>query len=299
MFAIGFIYKATNIANGKMYIGQTSQSINNRWKQHLYESTHESGSSYNNYISCAIRKYGAESFSVEEVERCDNSMLNEREKYWIKKFDAINSGYNLTPGGKGRQLYSDDDILRMWNTGKAIRQISEEYGISRQLLRDRLKTLGITKDDVEKRGYYFRCKKARKPIYQYGLDGNFVAEYPSTKEAQKMLKNSGIKSAVNGALLTAAGYQWRKYKVDKIEPVSYEDVHVSRPVYQYSADGEYIRGFSSASSAAKEMELDLCRLHYACQGKQMTHAGFQWRYEKFDRISPSPIKWQKSKRHVA
>lgn len=28
-------------------------------------------------------------------------MLNEKEKYWIKKFDAINNGYNLTLGGDG------------------------------------------------------------------------------------------------------------------------------------------------------------------------------------------------------
>lgn len=38
MSNIGYIYKITNKVNEKCYIGQTSDSIEHRWKGHLYDS---------------------------------------------------------------------------------------------------------------------------------------------------------------------------------------------------------------------------------------------------------------------
>ena len=38
---IGYIYKITNLINGKCYIGQTSRTIEERFKQHLKDSKKE------------------------------------------------------------------------------------------------------------------------------------------------------------------------------------------------------------------------------------------------------------------
>lgn len=49
-----------------------------------------------------MRKYGIENFVIEQLEVCDNSLLNEREKYYIQKYDTLAPlGYNLTRGGDG------------------------------------------------------------------------------------------------------------------------------------------------------------------------------------------------------
>lgn len=56
-------------------------------------------------------------------------------------------------------------------------------------------------------------KALSKPILQFTLDGEFVAEYPSAMEAQRQtgFKNSYINKCLRGKLDKAYGYIW-KYK---------------------------------------------------------------------------------------
>lgn len=56
--------------------------------------------------------------------------------------------------------------------------------------------------------------KLAKTVYQYTLDGVFVAEYPSTMEVQRQLgfKQPSISYCCNGKLKTAYGYKWRYKK---------------------------------------------------------------------------------------
>ena len=56
----GYIYKITNLLNGKIYIGQTRQSIQTRWEQHCF-------SPYVCHFHQAIQKYGRNNFQVEEI----------------------------------------------------------------------------------------------------------------------------------------------------------------------------------------------------------------------------------------
>lgn len=84
------IYEIKNKINGKVYIGQ--HSLN---ELGLYWGSGK-------VIKRAIEKYGIENFERTIIENCSNkNELNEREKYWIKEKDSINSGYNLTEGGTG------------------------------------------------------------------------------------------------------------------------------------------------------------------------------------------------------
>lgn len=55
--------------------------------------------------------------------------------------------------------------------------------------------------------------KLSKPVLQYTLDGEFVAEYPSGMEAHRVTgcKQSGINNCCLGKLKTSYGYVW-KYK---------------------------------------------------------------------------------------
>lgn len=50
-------------------------------------------------IDGAIRKYGKENFLVCIIEECPDELLNEKECYYIEKFDTYYNGYNLTLGG--------------------------------------------------------------------------------------------------------------------------------------------------------------------------------------------------------
>lgn len=94
------IYKIVNLVNGKLYIGQTVKSLQQRWVRHLYLVR----SGENRYLYDSIRYYGVENFLIEEIEKCDSKeVLNEREKFWIKYFKSNNKdfGYNMNDGGTG------------------------------------------------------------------------------------------------------------------------------------------------------------------------------------------------------
>lgn len=94
------IYKITNLLNSKVYIGQTSKSLEERWKQH--QRNLQKGIKYHLYN--AIRKYGINNFNIETIDNVKLSLdLSKKEIFWIKYYNAANRkfGYNGTLGGEG------------------------------------------------------------------------------------------------------------------------------------------------------------------------------------------------------
>lgn len=89
-----YIYKTTNLINGKIYVGKSSKSIS--------ESTSYYGSGI--IFFKALKKYGKENFKKEIIEELESiEEMNNREKYWIETLNAQDSsiGYNLANGGDG------------------------------------------------------------------------------------------------------------------------------------------------------------------------------------------------------
>lgn len=90
------IYKATNILNGKSYIGQTIQSLNKRIQSHLHEQK-------NTYLHNALVKDGLKNFEWQKVMECHSKEeMDYWEKFFIKCYNTKKpNGYNLTDGGEG------------------------------------------------------------------------------------------------------------------------------------------------------------------------------------------------------
>lgn len=107
----GKIYIIKNLINNKVYIGQTTQKLSKRFNGHCCYS--KTDRSINMYIKRAIHKYGRKNFSIELLEECNIEDLNQREQYWIKKYDSYNNGYNLTLGGQDSNYFS---LHRLENT---------------------------------------------------------------------------------------------------------------------------------------------------------------------------------------
>ena len=107
------IYKHTNKVNGKVYIGQTCQKPESRWKHG--EGYRESKKFYN-----AIQKYGWDNFEhvVLESELTLNQ-ANEREAYYIALYDSYKNGYNATIGGSNSAKTSEHKKkIQISNIGK-------------------------------------------------------------------------------------------------------------------------------------------------------------------------------------
>lgn len=99
-----YIYKITNLINGKVYIGQTVNSIEIRFNDHCKPSRGKNGSG----IDGAIKKYGKENFTVELLATANSiEELNALEIEYIAKYDSMNKhkGYNLCIGGDNTKGY--------------------------------------------------------------------------------------------------------------------------------------------------------------------------------------------------
>ncbi len=104
------IYKATNLINGKVYIGQTIKSLEDRIKGHLRFSQYKEGSVFQK----AIKEYGTNNFKWEVICVCpDINSLNEREQYYVAFYDSMNNGYNRTSGGINNYKVSDKTIEKL------------------------------------------------------------------------------------------------------------------------------------------------------------------------------------------
>lgn len=87
------IYKITNIENQKCYIGQ-AVNIADRWKQHIKRGVGAEAPTRNKLYP-AMYELGPEQFTFEILEECDKSLLDSREDYWQKFYQAKEFGYSI------------------------------------------------------------------------------------------------------------------------------------------------------------------------------------------------------------
>lgn len=98
------IYKATNLINNKIYIGQTGSKLEERANGHFREARSEKARGVTTvHFHNAIMKYGFENFKWEIIDRADTDEdLNNKEIFWIAFYNSRDKsiGYNEAEGGK-------------------------------------------------------------------------------------------------------------------------------------------------------------------------------------------------------
>lgn len=138
---MAFIYCITNLINGKQYIGKTTKTVEERFKEHCFASkrkNHEKRPLYN-----AMNKYGIDNFYVKILIECNIDMLSFYEQYYILKFNTYKFGYNATLGGDGSILYNYDDIIALYNQGLSIREVSQKMNCCVDTVSKVLKSFNI------------------------------------------------------------------------------------------------------------------------------------------------------------
>jgi group I intron endonuclease len=96
----GRIYLLIDKVGGKVYVGQTTQSLKRRWTGHFSEAKRARSPKP---LYQAMRKHGQEAFTIQELEWVpgDAKDLSLAEARWVTHYNSANPdyGYNLTQGG--------------------------------------------------------------------------------------------------------------------------------------------------------------------------------------------------------
>lgn len=269
---MGFIYKATNSANGKSYIGQTKCAVGKRWHEHIREARRNCD---NTKINNAIRKYGADSFVVITLEELPDIMLDEREIFWISKLRTQELGYNSTLGGDGSSQADYDVVKRLWDSGLSVRQIISETGYCKATIYAALQThKTYSGKESVRRGKQNQMRK----VCQYDLDGNYIQTFDSMTDAANAygVDRTLISAVCRRKRHSGAGYQWR-YESDSPPSNYISEQERKVPVSMYDSDGGFVASYGSMSDAERITGIRYSAISACCSGKRQTAGGYRWR----------------------
>lgn len=220
----GIIYKYTS-PNGKCYIGQTTNEKIRR-KQWCITGPYAGVK-----INRARIKYGIVNFTYKVLVRNKYSTIEDAkvdldrlEIYYIGLYDSYRNGYNCTIGGNTTLGYKHTDTTKSkvskGNTGK---RRTEEVKAKLSDIHKGIKFSSAHKSSISKALKGRKCTwadkiinaKPTKSIMQYNIDGSYINEYISVRDASNKtkIKMCTIYKCLSGDNKTAGGFIW-KYKED-------------------------------------------------------------------------------------
>ena len=207
---MAYIYQITNDINGKIYIGKTERSIEERFAEHCRSCWRQEMEKRPLYR--AMRKYGTKHFHIELLEETD--FPEERETYWIEQKRSYKEGYNATLGGDGKKYIDYDVVIAMYKELQNQNEVARRMSISPCTVGNILKANNI--DRLEKSRV--SALATGKIINQYTLNGDYIQSFPSAKAAAVSLgkitassngASSHITEVCKGKRKTAYGYIWK------------------------------------------------------------------------------------------
>lgn len=177
------IYCIVNVCNQKKYIG-SSKNLYRRLMSHrsaLRKGIHE-----NKKLQNSWNKHGEDNFQYYILEYCQESNLISKEQYYI---NHIKPWYNIVQEVE-RLSFPEESRTKM--------------SISRKI--------GIASGSIK--------LYQEKPIYQYSLDGFYLREYKSIKEASSIsgVARSSINRFLEGKYKKGGNFLWSLTKEDRLLP---------------------------------------------------------------------------------
>jgi len=192
------IYKVTNKINNKVYIGQTTLSLDERRRYHYKESRRKNDTTY---FHNALNKYHYEDFVWEILEdNIDNiDTLNEKEIYYISKYNSTdrNVGYNLKAGGNGGGINSDFTKKKIGITTKEKWKNPE---IAKKMLEGLKKGTETSKKQALTNFKQTTCKYCNKEFTYRPIDTYHIIPKFCSKECLSLFRkncNTGLTAANN------------------------------------------------------------------------------------------------------
>lgn len=209
---MSYVYKIINDVNGKMYIGQTSRTIAERFEEHRKEVNQKR--SIGRPLYDAIRMYGIEHFHIETIEETDYP--KEREVYWIEYYGTFRNGYNVTFGGDGKWYIDYDLVVETYKQTMSMIDTANLLGICPDSVDHILKI----KEEQRKSSSAIITDKYAKKINMLDLNNTYIRTFASAYDAARYLIENGltncklttikthIAEVCKGKRKSAAGFRW-------------------------------------------------------------------------------------------
>lgn len=266
------IYKITNNKNGKIYIGKHCGDSDGRWKTHLKNAL---VASRPEHLYRAMKLYGVDNFTYEVIEShplsVGDEFLNEREKFYIKKFKSRSdeNGYNMTDGGEG--------ITAQFCSTETKKKISDsndnfDYG-SYSCTTGKLLKVFKKRDDIQKEYPQIRHVRhvnhacnANDPNYKGKKYSNGV--HPSGTFMWIKLKN-GSEFPKKMKILPGCLKKPRSTTKKK---------GTNKEIAQYTLSGNLIKIWPNiVTQIANDLGTQYSLISNAINGKSTSHLNFLWR----------------------
>lgn len=278
---LNYIYKITNLVNGKIYIGQTTYTIECRWKQHICaSSTNPDKKDYNFLLHKAIRKYGKDNFSIELLEEVPKKEdLSSREMYWIDFYKSCileeeNNGYNMTYGGEGASKINKQEIYSLWDEELGSIKIAKSTGHSISSIKKVLETYSKYSKEVD------FARNTGKTVYQFNENGELLNSFPSIASAARYvnINSSIINKCCHGQKQSAAGFFWSFNPTERFSPRQLKTWQSYR-IAKYTLDGDFICEYPSLKAAIESLNKKQPKyIKECCEGKRENMYGYIWKY---------------------
>lgn len=206
------IYKATNKINGKVYVGQTINSLEHRKSGHERDARCEKKNTV--YFHNALLKHGFENFNWEVLKECTSQEeLDYYEDYYIKEYDSTNKekGYNLKSGGKLGVVFTDEVKAKIGETTKLKWQNEECANKMREGLRKGTETV---KQRASENYVNFECPVCHKVLKLKPWEAK-QRTYCSQECSQKARHDEVIEKAKLATQVNIENYE--KVKDERLE----------------------------------------------------------------------------------
>ena len=201
-------------------------------------------------------------WSIEKVEKLDLSEFHtETNKKTIYQY-AITGEFE-----REYESISDASLEINDSTTNIVRAIRCGYSIQN-------KYFSTEKSDQFSTANFERIQY-NTPVYQYALDGSFIAEYSSVWQARKQLN---IKSDIGPAIKQGklcGGFQWSIEKLSQMPDRSKDKFSgKARKVAVYTIDGKFVEEFNTVTECQKKYSACKHVLH----GKRKVGNGHVFKY---------------------
>lgn len=267
----GFIYKIVNDVNDKVYIGQTTTSVAERWHGHMSSALNEKR--YKSALYGAMRKYSREKFQIIEIGNYEADtkeglieILNSEEQKYIEEYKSLvkQNGYNFESGGDnkkvpGRKVNKYDDDLNLLCSYESCKEAGRQNNIDGSTI------YSCCKHDYFKAGGYIWFFAEEKPIKPY---------YKERKK-KKIEKKPYISKTLPPEVK----------RERKLQRIGWN----GQRIFQYNAYGELINIFTDIIDASEKLKTDTSEIKKNLLGENLHFRKTVLRNEKdsFDKYQMS------------